>query len=233
VKRIIVSTQSLLHQQQEPAAQEYSTDPPSNIAHNIRPKRTFSVKKKLGRTSPLLSEGELASPRAPQDAAASEEHRVFEIFKVIYQHVLRMERYYLLKEMTLLVYVDANIYIDCYVESDDPLRPLMELSQLFFNRGRGCEFRVVTSDWLFEELRNKLTQEQIDELFAVFYEKKKVEHVVEKPGDRARARKINSHWHDPLHAILAERADADYLVTRDRSGYDGYDFVQVVYPEFI
>ena len=77
----------------------------------------------------------------------------------------------------------------------------------------------------------KQIDKQIEELQK---EKQKLIFVKEQPGDRSKARSISKHPDDTLHAILANRAGADYLATRNLPHYVGCKhLVEVVFPEFI
>jgi len=79
-----------------------------------------------------------------------------------------------------------------------------------------------------------MKEEKIQEILKPFKEKDKLIVVNEKDGDRNKAKSISEHWDDALHAILANRAGADYLATRNIDHYRGCgELVRVVFPEFI
>lgn len=132
------------------------------------------------------------------------------------------------------VYSDVNIFKDYFDDRTDKIRPLKDFAFNFFSRGWNCEFKLIISDWLLNELRRHLKEEQIKDILDRFKEKNKLIYVKEEKGDRDKAMKISSHWQDPLHAILANKAGADYLATRDIKGYVGCEkLVKIVFPEFI
>lgn len=136
--------------------------------------------------------------------------------------------------MSLKVYCNVNIFKDYADERVDNIRPLKDFAFEFFRRGWNCEFKLIVSDWLMKELRNNLKEEKIQEILKPFEEKDKLIFVKEEKGDREKAKSISGHWQDPLHAILANRKDADYLTTRDIQGYAGCEhLVKIVFPEFI
>ena len=136
--------------------------------------------------------------------------------------------------MTVKVYCDANIFIDYFDDRSDTLRPLKDFAFEFFSRGWNCNFSLVISDWLETELLRHLKKEQINQIFNNFKEKDKLIMVKEERGDREKAKKISSHWQDPLHAILAKKAGADFLATRNIKDFSGCeDLVEIVLPEFI
>ena len=68
----------------------------------------------------------------------------------------------------------------------------------------------------------------------MYREKGKLILVHKGKGDRKKARDTSEHWDDALHAILAKKAGADYLATRNIRHYEGCEeIIQVVLPEFI
>lgn len=136
--------------------------------------------------------------------------------------------------MTLKIYCDANIFIDYFDERSDNIRPLKDFAFEFFSRGWNCAFELIISDWLKTELRRHLEDKQINEIFNRFKEKNKLIIVKEEKEDREKARKISKHWDDALHAILAKKANADFLTTRNIPHYAGCEhLVKIVFPEFI
>ncbi len=136
--------------------------------------------------------------------------------------------------MCIKVYCDSNIFIDYFDERQDKIRPLKDFAFEFFSRGWNCEFKLVISDWLIEELERHLEKNQMDEIFNAFKNKEKLIFVKEEKQDKENAKKISKHWDDALHAILANRAKADYLATRNIRHYEGCDkLVNVQLPETI
>lgn len=136
--------------------------------------------------------------------------------------------------MTSKVYCDTNIFKDYLDERTDKLRPLKDFAFLFFSKGWNCTFKLIISGHLMDELKRNLKEDQIEEVLNRFRKKDKLIFVKEKPGDKEKARSISEHPDDALHAILANRAGADYLATRNRPHYAGCEhLVEIVFPEFI
>ncbi len=137
--------------------------------------------------------------------------------------------------MSLKVYCDTNIFIDYFDERTDRLRPLKDFAFEFFSNGWNCKFNLIISDWLLKELRNNLKEEQIQEILDRFRKKDKLIFIKEEKGDREKARNISKeNWDDALHAILANKAEVDYLATRNIKHYVGCEeLVKIVLPEFI
>ena len=132
------------------------------------------------------------------------------------------------------VYCDANIFMDYFNEREDYLRPLSNFAFEFFSKGWKCAFKLVVSDWLLFELRKYLKEEQIEEIFGEYRRKDKLIIVKEDSLDRQNAKNISEHWQDALHAILAKKANADFLATRNIKDFDGCEnLVKIVLPEMI
>lgn len=133
----------------------------------------------------------------------------------------------------VLIYCDANIFIDYFWDRKDNLRPLKDFAFNFFSKGWNCEFELLVSDWLIKELENHLSKEQIDEIFDMYKKKDKFHIVREEKGDRDTANKYE-HWDDALHAILAAKGGANFLTTRNIRHYAGCEkIIEIVLPEFI
>ena len=131
------------------------------------------------------------------------------------------------------VYCDANIFIDYLDERTDKIRPLKDLAFEFFSRGWNCNFELIISDWLLTELRNHLEEENIQEILNRFRKKNKIIEINEEPEDKKEAY-MHKHPDDARHAILARKAKADFLATRNIKDYEGCEgYVDIVLPEFI
>ena len=77
----------------------------------------------------------------------------------------------------MLVYVDTNIYLDYFQNRQDRLRPLGEFVFQFFRRSLKCEFEIVVSDFVLEELHKKVTIKQQEEFFKPLYAKNKIHKI--------------------------------------------------------
>ena len=82
--------------------------------------------------------------------------------------------------MSARIYVDANVYLDYCNRRSDSIRPLQELAFSVFQRTLQCEFEIVVSNLLIEEieeaLKNKTT---LDMLIADLNSKNKIVYVEE------------------------------------------------------
>ena len=131
----------------------------------------------------------------------------------------------------LKVYCDTNVYVDMLRNRSDNLRPLGTFAHEFFADGWNCRFDLIVSDHLVNELKKQLNEKEYEELFDVFRKRNKFIFVNEKEGDWERARKMSSNVPDALHAILAQRAGADMIVTRDDDFKEFNCPVKVSLPE--
>ena len=107
-------------------------------------------------------------------------------------------------------------------------------SDLFF-AAASCKHDLVLSTWMFHELynnrNNPKTAEETKMLFAFI--KNKIISVKHTEEDIAEAKKNNpANFQDELHGMLALRAGADYIVTRNTSDFKKFkDRIQIVKPE--
>ncbi|MCK4589525.1 MAG: PIN domain-containing protein [Nanoarchaeota archaeon] len=134
---------------------------------------------------------------------------------------------------TLKVYVDANIFIDYLRQRTDGLRPLGEFAFQFFSDGWNCKFKLIISDWLLTELEKHLSKDEIEFVLKDFKDKEKIILVKSTREDKTKSKNY-AHPEDALHAILANKAGANYLVTRNQKDYVGCEnLVKIVFPEYI
>lgn len=115
------------------------------------------------------------------------------------------------------LYVDTNIVVDIVRDrSSRSGRDFATPALSVFSRAEAGKFELVVSDWMLEELEKELDESEMEIAEELF---DRVEsQIVDRPyteEDKKRAREIDGHWHDALHGILAEKADADYIVTQN------------------
>lgn len=131
------------------------------------------------------------------------------------------------------VYCDTNIFLDYFFDRKDRLRPLADFAFEFFSKGWNCRFNLIVSDWLMTVLRKYLSQSQVDAILNRFKDKKKLIFVEMQDGDIEESKRYENP-DDALHAILARKASADYLATRNIKDYDDCeDLVRIILPEFL
>lgn len=131
--------------------------------------------------------------------------------------------------MSELIYVDTCVWISLFKEEKDSLRPLSEFSFELFRKALDCEYDILVSNWLLNELEKKGFLTQTNELITQFKLKNKIKTIHFTKEDINKAKK-NIHWHDRLHEILAKKGNAQYLVTRNLVDFNG-DLLQIKLPE--
>jgi predicted nucleic acid-binding protein len=140
------------------------------------------------------------------------------------------------RKLKLRVYCDTNIYLDFFLGRRDYLRPLDEFAYQIFRRVEEGEFSLIISDHLLYELENNLEDtNKITELLQPLSKKGRIVKVFKSKDDVLKAKEISKeHWKDALHAILANKAKAVYLLTRNIPDYAGCEhLVEIKFPESI
>ncbi len=124
--------------------------------------------------------------------------------------------------MIMLIYIDTNIYLDLVWGRKDYLRDLGDFAFLFLKRGLDCEFKIIVSDWVLTELSKHIDNKKVEILFKDFKEKDKIITISKTKDDCKKARSLSpEHPDDALHAVLAKKAGAECVVTRNLSHYAG------------
>ena len=133
------------------------------------------------------------------------------------------------------IYCDTNIYMDFLEGRSDYLRPLDEFAYQIFRRVENGEFTLIISDHLLYELRNHVEERKITELLQPLTQKGRIIKVFKTREDILKAKEISKeNWKDALHAILANKAKAVYLLTRNIQDYAGCEhLVEIKFPENI
>ncbi len=140
--------------------------------------------------------------------------------------------------MAELIYLDTNIYLDYWENRSDKMRPLGDYAFNVLKRALKCEFIIITSNLVFKELDGKISNLAIENIFNKLDATNKLERISQHETDIVKAREIaktrNTHPADVLHAILAKRAGAKYLITRNQADFEELDFIiEAVFPEDI
>ncbi len=134
------------------------------------------------------------------------------------------------------IYLDTNIYMDHFDGRVDNIRPLGEFAFQILKRTFECEFKIIISAIILKELFYNTYEEKIKELINDLKEKNKIIKMKISEDDVKKARELsnkrNTSLNDALHAVIANKAKAKYLITRNIKDFkDLQDLVQIVYPE--
>lgn len=138
--------------------------------------------------------------------------------------------------MSQLIYLDTNIYMDYFDGRVDNLRPLGEFAFQLLKRTFECEFKIAISPIVVDELVHNAKKEKIEELMKDLNERNKLIKIKVSEIDRYLARKVSKErstpLYDTIHAVIANRCKAEYLITRNMKDFENLqDFVKIAYPE--
>lgn len=121
--------------------------------------------------------------------------------------------------METLIYLDSNIWIDLWEDRRDNIRPLGEFAFQLLKMVYECKFRVVLSGAVLNELLNIYPKKITNNILRELYESEKYVKIVAEKADVVKAEIISEKrslpYSDVLHAVLANKANARYLVTRN------------------
>lgn len=115
------------------------------------------------------------------------------------------------------LYVDTNIYLD-YLLKRNGKTNFAEHAFKLFKRTISCEFRIVVSDHLIYELSKYVELEKTRILFLMI--KKKVDKIRVEEQDKELAKQLDCHYADALHIVLAKKANAEMIITRNGSDFE-------------
>ena len=113
------------------------------------------------------------------------------------------------------IYVDTNVYLDYFLD-----RKRAEPAFKLFSNVLACKHRIMLSDHVIDELRRYIDLENTSFLFQMLERKIVKIRVMQK--DIIEAAKIETHKSDALHIVLARRADAEAIVTRNIDDFPSF-----------
>lgn len=114
-----------------------------------------------------------------------------------------------------MLYIDTNVVIDAIKGRKNKFGEDMgEAAMNVFAEAMRCKYYLVFSDWMYMELRRNINPGDADMLFALV--KKKIVEITYTDADRAHAKILSpQNTTDALHVVLAEKTNADIIVTSD------------------
>ncbi len=131
--------------------------------------------------------------------------------------------------MSEVIYLDTNVFLDYFMGQRGS-----HTAYKILTRSLKCEFRIVISDWVLNELKHYASPQQTKMFFNSLSKRDKIVKVSAEEKDFKEAKKISEHFQDPLHAILANKAGAKKMVTRNIQDYrDCRHLVEIIFPENI
>lgn len=131
--------------------------------------------------------------------------------------------------MSTRIYVDANIYLDYFGERTDGIRPLGEFAFKIFTKTLECEFEIVVSNIVMNEINKHCrTSSRFDVLFEELMKKQKIIRTNATIEDEKQSKKYKE-CNDMLHYLLAEKTGCKFIVTRNIQHFS--DFPGLVKPK--
>lgn len=124
--------------------------------------------------------------------------------------------------MVRKLYLDTNVYLDYWFDRKDNLRPLGEFAFQVMKRAVSCEFVIVYSIFVVNELCDILGMtktECYDNIFKELGDKRKLIYITPEKGSKEEAERLmkrfNLSRNDAMHLAIAKDAGT-VLVSRDR-----------------
>jgi len=117
------------------------------------------------------------------------------------------------------IYVDTNIFIDAITGRANKYgKDLSTPAGKMFYDSMSCKYHIVISTWTLQELYRTVDSTEVSMLFQMI--KKKIITVEHTDKEIEEAKKLNSdHFQDALHGLLAVKAGAECIVTRNLSDF--------------
>ena len=124
------------------------------------------------------------------------------------------------------LYIDTNIIIDAVEDRKNIFgKNIGNLAFKLFKEAMSCKYYVIISSFTIYELRKKCKGDTT--LFFEMIKKKRID-VNHDESDEEKARERNNdNLGDALHVILAEKENANYIVTRN---VDDFKDIQTKIP---
>ena len=136
--------------------------------------------------------------------------------------------------MTKRYYLDTSIWRDYFENRSDKFRPLGEWAFTLIKIIIKYRSLILYSDLVIEELREKYSDQEIDELYEFPKKYNLLLKVNISQSQTNEAKKLSKQRHvpyaDALHAILARDNNA-VVVTRDKHFNSLRDIVKIYKPE--
>lgn len=130
------------------------------------------------------------------------------------------------------LYIDTNILIDAVEGRKNPFgKDIGKSAANLFWVAASCKYFLVLSTWMHSELSRQKTFEETKMFFEIV--KKKTIIVEHTEEDLTKAKeKTSDNFQDELHGILALKANADYIVTRNTDHFKNFkNKISIVKPE--
>ncbi len=130
------------------------------------------------------------------------------------------------------VYCDTCVYRDLFEGRKDKWRDLGEFALSFFRQVKEKQCILVVSDWVIDEFK-KYNDEKVLMEFLNNFEKESLLRIVRTKKDEEDAKSLSKeNFPDALHVVLAIKACAAYIVTRNLQDFGEFkDLIEITLPE--
>ncbi len=132
--------------------------------------------------------------------------------------------------MSLQVYVDTNVLMDFLLSRRSS-------SSTFLMNAVACKYSLILSDVVLAELDYNGLSGEAERLCAFFEKQRKLCLLHSTAQDRANASAIvqseSTSFNDALHGVMAERSDAQLLLTSNTKDFKHITQIRVVRPDDI
>ena len=127
------------------------------------------------------------------------------------------------------IYIDTCVFISYLMEEQNE-NPYFLFQKILENK-----FEIVFSQILFKEFKKKGTElnilEDIKKLIEKIKKICKYENIHYDEEDLKKAKKLNIHFPDNLHIILAKKSNCDYLITYDKEYFNFQNILKIKNPK--
>ena len=130
------------------------------------------------------------------------------------------------------VYCDTCVYVDLFEGRKDRFRDLGEFALNLFRKVREKEYKLVISDWLLYEIKKLNHEKNFKDLLKQFEDEYLIKVERSKEDERKAKQLSPSNFPDAMHVILAKKANAIYLVTRNIQDFAEFcKIIEIATPE--
>jgi len=130
------------------------------------------------------------------------------------------------------IYCDTCVYVDLFEGRKDRFRDLGEFALSLFRKIREKEYKLIISDWLLYEIKKLNHEENFNDLLKQFEDESLIKVEISNEDERKARQLSPSNFPDAMHVILAKKADAIYLVTRNIQDFAEFcKIIEIATPE--
>ena len=130
------------------------------------------------------------------------------------------------------IYCDTCIYRDLFEGRKGRWIDFADVALDVFRAVKEKKYTLIISDWVIDEFKKYKDVEVLNEFIDSFKEESIIK-IERTKDDKIQAKKLSkTNYDDALHVILAKKANAVYLVTRNIKDFDEFrDLIEITTPE--